>query len=295
MFKKMLLASIATSTFLITTHVAMAQRELPTIRACSGLKGLNYYWVIDEIAKQSKGVLKIINNASKGSLENIDRLVSGECDVAIIQSDSLTVADKAGNVEVGPPLYNEFWHLICNTDSGITRITQLNQNTKILIGEPGNGAEVTWTSFVKADPKRYEIVPHDPIGGMRAAGIVQQGRNASCMAVVTGLNAEGINAINESAKQTNNLRLIPSNDSDILKIKDPKGHYVYIEEIIPSGIYSGGLQPKSIMGSSVKTVAVTAVIAASTDYLDKHNGDYEKFLAAVRNAIPNIKAHVVPH
>ncbi len=295
MLKRILLAGIAASAFVSISNMASAQSNLPTVRVCTGLKGLNYYYVGGEFAKQAKGQMNIQIVTSKGSLDNLAKLSSNECDVAIVQSDALSAVDKLGSVEVGQPLYKEYWHLICNTDSGISRITGLNAKTPILLGDPGSGAELTWMNFVKADPKRYGIVPHEPIAGMRAAGIVQQGDKASCMAVVTGLNAQGIKDINEGAKQSKNLRLISSDDSDMLRIKDPKGHYVYTDETIPGNTYAGGLQPSRFLGSSgIKTVAVTAIIVADSDFIDKHEDDYQKFLHYVANALPGIKAHVEP-
>jgi TRAP-type uncharacterized transport system substrate-binding protein len=290
MFRKTLLTTFLATNLIFANHVAKAQDNLATTRLCTGLINLNYDWAGHEIQKQAKGRLNIVLINSKGSLENLEKL-GKECDVAIVQSDATYAIANSSSIEFGPPLYKELWHLICNTDANISRITELNKNTKLLLGANGGGAEVTWLSFVKADPNRYGVVPHDPIGGLRAAGIVQQGGNAACMAVVTGLNAPGIKEISESATQSNNMRLIPSNDSDILKIKDSKGHFVYMNEEIPSGTYRG-LQPRSIMGSSVNTVGVNAMIVVSSDYLDKHDGDYEKFLSAVKSAVPGIKAHV---
>jgi TRAP-type uncharacterized transport system substrate-binding protein len=292
MFKYPLLVSLA-GTALIGIQPARAD-DIPTIRFCTGLKGLNYNDVVGaEIQKQGKGRINVELVPSKGSLDNLSK-IGKDCDVAVIQSDATAAVGNAGNIEFGPPLYKEYLHLICNTDSGITRITGLNKSTKILLGANGGGAEVTWTAFTKADTDRYGPVPHDPIGGLRAAGIVQQGQAASCMMVITGLNSKGINEINESAKLSGNIHLIPADDGDVLKIKDAKGHYVYADASIPSGTYTSGLQPKSILGSSVKTVSVTAMIVANGDYLDAHDGDYALFLRAVNAALPGIKSIVEP-
>jgi len=289
--KNFLLAGISVFSFGISAAQADT-KPLPVIRLCTGLQGLNYFWTGQEIAKQAKNILDIKVIPTKGSLENLAKLASNDCDVAIVQSDALNAVDKVSNVEVGPALYKEYWHLICNTDANISRITGLNKDTKILLGANGGGAEVTWTSLVKSDPKRYSVVPHDPIGGLRAAGIVQQGSQAACMAVVTGLNSAGIKEINEIAKQSNNMRLIASNDGDILNVKDPKGHLVYTNDSIPSGTYAGGLQPSSLFGSSVDTVSVNALIVSNSDFIDANEGVYTQFLRAVNNAVPGIKEHM---
>jgi hypothetical protein len=279
-------------TVLPTAQAQRSSRDISTVKMCTGLKGLNYYWVGEQIQAQAKNQVNIVLVTSKGSLENIDRLNSGECDVALIQSDTTIAANNAGGIEVGEPLYKEYWHLICNTDANVDRVTKLNQKTPILLGDNGSGVETTWTAFVKADPDRYGKVPHEPKGGQRAAGLVKKGDEAACMAVVTGLNSEGIQTVNNIAKTSDNMRLIPSDDGDILKLKDSKGRLVYTRETIPSKTYDG-LQ-KGWFSSAVNTIGVQAVIAANKDFLDKDQAAYSKFLDAVHKALPTIKAKLEP-
>ena len=276
----------------IANPVQAQRRDLPTVRMCTGLKGLNYYWVGEQIKNQAKNLINLELLTSKGSLDNIDKLNANECDVALIQSDATIAANNAGGIEVGEPLYTEYFHLICNTGANVDRVTGLNQKTKILLGDPGSGAETTWASFVKADPDRYGKVPHDPKGGQRAAGLVKNGDDAACMAVVTGLKSQGINDINEVAKTSDNMRLIPSDDSDILRIKDAKGRNVYTKVTIPGGTYSG-LQ-HGWFSTAVNTIGVQAMIAANTEFLDKNSPAYNQFLRAMHNALPTIRAKLQP-
>lgn len=296
MSRKPLAIIVGISALMLSTNIASAQKPaLPTIKLCTGQEGLNYNFAGTEIRKQAKDILNINLIPSTGSLKNLEGIENGTCDVAIVQSDALNIYSNISGFELGPVLYKEYWHLICNEAANINRITDLTAKNKILIGPNGSGTAVTWESFVKADPARYEVVQHEPIGGLRAAAIVQEGSNAQCMALVTGLNSNAIKEINENAKQKGNLRLVPSNDRDILKTKDGRGRKVYSDVEIPSGTYSGGLQPRSLFGSSVNTVAVNAVIVASSKYIDEHEPDYNKFLRAVNAAIPSIKGRVEPH
>jgi TRAP-type uncharacterized transport system substrate-binding protein len=200
-------------------------------------------------------------------------------------------------LEVGTALYPELLHLICNSEAGLSKITGLTKTTPIMIGPNGSGTSVTWDSFVNSDPSRYGVVPTLPIGGIRALGRVKEGTEASCMLFVTGLKASSINEANVVAKSSSGkLVLVPTNDSDLLKLKSPgkNGKVIYEEALIPSGTYPGGLQPASIMGSSVKTISVNALFVTNTDYIDAHPNDYDSLLRSVNRAIPAVHNRVMP-
>lgn len=290
MLKKFLIYAIGTSSVIMLGSIpAHAQRALTTVRVCTGPVGLTYEKVGQEIQKQSKGILEVTLITTAGSQSNADNIANGVCDTAIVQSDILYVIRNASQLEVGPVFYQEPFNLICNKNSGITRITDANSKTKFLIGANGGGTATTIQSFKKADPKRYENVPTEPIGGLRAAALVDEGSAAQCMALVAGLNSPLMKEINENSKATGNLRLIPADDKDLLNVKDSKGRLIYTQFQIPSGIYAGGLQPSAFFGSSVNTVAVNAELVTSTKFIDDHEDDYSKFLRIVNTALPSIK------
>ena len=72
--------------------------------------------------------------SSNGSVENLDRLASHECDFAIVQSDVVGGAEIAGIAN----LYQEVLHLIARKDSNIERYLDLDGKT-ISLGPTGSG------------------------------------------------------------------------------------------------------------------------------------------------------------
>ena len=276
---------------------------LPVVRICAGPAGLNYEFAVKQIQIQAHGTLDIEGIHTEGSLQNLELLAAEKCDAAIVQSDAFNVykkqnASSALDLEGGRPLYDEFVHFICTKESGITRITQLTNKQTVLIGPNGGGSSVTWESFKIADPDRYGPPKGPqtlPYGGERAVNMLLASE-AQCMIQVTGLKAQGIMKVNAIALQQkeNTLLLEPADDSDMPDVKDIKGKPMYVQEYIPSGTYPGGLQPKSIWGSRVRTIAVHAMFVASTKWADSHEKDYAKVLDMVNRALPAILIHVAP-
>jgi uncharacterized protein len=281
--------------------LALAQKSpaaQPTVKLCTGGRDGNYEFSGIQIAQQAKGALNVAVVNTQGSLENLAKLEKGECDAAIVQNDAYGVYRKQNsqsglNIEKSRSLYPEYLHFICNSQANISKITQLTKNHTILVGPLGGGTSTTWESFKIADPKRYEPIPTLPIGGLRAVNIVQEGSEASCMLFVTGLRSGQINEANQVALNSKGrLVLIAADDSDLPKVKDPKGAFIYTKATIPGGTYPGGLQPSSFLGSSVDTITVDAVLVTNTAFIDANEQSYNILLRAVNNAIPAIKNKV---
>jgi TRAP-type uncharacterized transport system substrate-binding protein len=301
---------ICKSTFIAAAAViaglptlALAQKpapSLPTAKLCTGARDGNYDFSGIQIAQQAKGAVDVVVVNTQGSLDNLAKLDKGDCDAAIVQSDAYGVylkqnARSALNIEKGRVLYQEYMHFICNTDAKLSKITQLSKANTILVGPLGGGTSTTWESFKIADPRRYDAIPTLPIGGLRAVNIVQEGSEAQCMLFVTGLKSGQINEANQVAVNSKGrLALIAADDSDLPKVKDPKGKPIYSKATIPSGTYPGGLQPSSLMGSSVDTIAVDAVFVTNANFINGNEQAYNVLLRAVNSAVPAIKNRVEP-
>lgn len=284
-------------------QIALAQQApaaQPTVRLCTGARDGNYEFAGIQIAQQAKGALNVVILNTQGSLDNLAKLDKGECDAAIVQSDAYGVyikqnAKSALNLEKARSLYQEYLHVICNTQAKLSKITKLTKDHTILVGPLGGGTSTTWESFKNADPKRYGMIPTLPIGGLRAVNIVQEGSEAACMLFVTGLKSGQINEANQVALNSKGrLALIDADDSDLPKVKDPKGKPIYTKATIPSGTYPGGLQPSSMFGSSVDTIAVDAVFVTNAAFINANEEPYNVLLRAVNNAVPAIRNKVEP-
>lgn len=274
---------------------AMAQPA--HVRLCTGVEGGNYDFSGIQVKRQAQGLVPIDLVNTKGSMDNLDRIVGGVCDAAIVQSDAYGVymrqhAGAVLNVERGRVLYPEYIHLVCNKDSGLSKITGLKKGMTVLVGPNGGGSAVTWDSFRMADPKRYGEVGTLPIGGKRGLGLIDDGKDASCMLYVAGLAATSMNEADDFAEKSGHLALVATDDSDVASLKDTKGRPVYETAAIPSGTYPRSFQARSLFGSGIDALSVSAIVISSVPFIEGNDAAYDKFLTAVNRALPAILEHV---
>lgn len=289
--KRLLLASVAV---LLSAHAWAAQAS---VRFCTGPEGGNYDFSGIQVKRQAAGAVQVDLVNTKGSMDNLDRIAAGTCDAAIVQSDAHGVYLKQHpgsvlNVERGRVLYPEYAHLVCNKEAGLSKITGLKKGMTVLVGPNGGGAAVTWDSFKLADPKRYGEVATLPIGGKRGLGMVDDGKDASCLLYVAGLGATGMNEADDFAEKSNHLALVATDDSDVAVLKDTKGRLVYDKTSIPSGTYPKAFQTRSLAGSSIGALSTSAIIVSNVSFIENNDAVYDRFLSAVGKAMPSILEHV---
>lgn len=286
---------LATAFAALGLHAANA--EAPHIRFCTGPEGGNYDYTGIQVAQQARGVIHVDLLRTKGSMENLDRIADGTCDAAIVQSDAHGVYLKQHpgtllNIERGRVLYPEYAHLVCNKTAGLSKITGLRKGMTVLVGPNGGGSSVTWDSFRIADPKRYDEIATLPVGGKRGLGMVDEGMDATCMLYVAGLASSSMNEADAFAEVSGRLTLVPTDDRDVAKLKDPKGRSVYESSSIPSGTYPRAFQTRSLMGSSIGAISASAIVVSNVPYIEANDAAYDKFLAAIGHAMPAILEHV---
>ena len=289
---------------LLATAALTPPAQAEALRLCTGAESGNYYQAGRDIAARAKGRLDVEVVPTAGSLDNLDRLVSGACDAAVVQSDALYVyaRRKPGTrlaLEQSADLYEEKLHLICNKEAGLSKVTKLVPTQRVAIGAPGGGTNITWEAFRLADKKRYEAIPTDPYGGARALSrigtMASEGTSrATCMAYVTGLRAPSMQEADEWAKNNpGKIVLVPADDSDLPGVKDDFGKPLYTRTAIPAGTYPN-LQPKGFFGGSdeVPTLGVRAALVTSTAFIEAKSEAYDRFLSAVGQATPSIRQRV---
>ena len=296
MLKKLLLGS-ASAVMMLVTVPTTASAAAGTIRFCTGPDGGNYSFSGIQVAAQAKNLLNVVLVPTRGSMENLDKLADGSCDAAIVQSDADMVYRKQHpssilSLERGRSLYPEFANLICNKETNLSKITGLKKGMTVLVGPNGGGSSVTWDAFRLADPGRYGPVSTQPIGGKRGLGIIEEGREATCLFYVAGLGASFMNEADTFNERSGKLALVATNDSDVGALKDAKGRPVYEMSAIPSGTYPRSFQTRSLAGSAVSAIAVPAIVVANTNFIDQYESTYDKFLTAVDRALPTILEHV---
>jgi TRAP transporter TAXI family solute receptor len=289
---------LAALTVLTFPTFAQAQSN-PNIRFCSGPSGGNYEFSALEIAKQynsaGKGKIEVFN--TRGSIENLDALRDGKCDVAIVQNDALRVYNKsnrnAQKVERLGKLYDEYVHFICNRKSKINRITQLTPAITVAIGPQGSGSSVTWESFKQSDEKLYGPIPTVPFGGLKAVEKVADGTEAQCMVFTSALKSSYV--VNDiDTIHGNNLVLADADDNDFDNAKD-NNQPIYQRDDIQYDTYSNLQKGLGTFGSrgKVSTVKVGAIIVSSSEFSD-NDQVYNAFVRSKNAAQASILKKVQP-
>ena len=161
--KKLSLISVLTAALVIgqpsygddNDSTVIKATPLTASKICTGpTTGTYYHYAggIIEAAKETLG-LALENVSTVGSLKNAKGIVSGECDMAIVQADlyipsgtdfHTTPESKLFSANRGSVAahYPEMVHILVNRDSGITSIADL-AGKKVNLGEKDSGTFIT--------------------------------------------------------------------------------------------------------------------------------------------------------
>lgn len=203
---------------------------------------------------------------SKGSVQNIDRIISGEADVGIVQLDAYAWyldkhPDAKGKLEVMGSLYKECIHIAVNKDGKVQNEDDLQKSgVTIAVGKQGSGTAVTWDYMMKLEPG-YKKASVSFSGGSRAFGKLslsskkgQSDIDAVMWVTKPNINNKYLKIVRENPQ----LRMIAVNDKDLNDTYKPLGRPIYEFDGLPTkdGWFSDG---------ELKTPCVEAAIVASSD------------------------------
>lgn len=274
-----------------------AQAE-PGFRLCTGYDTGNYFKA-GHLVKRTSTAVPIEVIPTQGSLDNLSKLIAGQCDGAFVQSDAMLVfssknAQSLSGIERAGVLYQEQAHLLCNRHSGVGRITDLTKASTVAVGPDGTGARTTWDAFVLADKKRYAPVQVDPRSGVRALSAVSDGSQVQCLLYVGAPGASFMK--NDAAALGDRVVLVGTDDWDMGAVaKDGQGKGVYGYGEIPAGTYPRIQPGGTLYGTKpVKTVTVDALFVTATGWIGTHEAAYDQVLRAFTAAGPAIKALAAP-
>lgn len=222
-----------------------------------GTKG-NYF----KVGNKLKGLIGGEVLSSKGSVENMDRIMKGEANVGIVQMDAYAwyIAEHPeaeDRLEVMGPLYEECVYLAVNKNGPVQDEDDLqNEGVTVAVGKKGSGTAVTWDFMRQLEPE-YKNAGTSFKGGIRALGKLAAKPNGKLNAVmwVTKPNLEG--KLAQTVLKNENLEFVDLDDKDLNDDYEPTGKPIYNFKKISA---SGGL-----FGGSVKTICVEAVIIADAD------------------------------
>jgi TRAP-type uncharacterized transport system substrate-binding protein len=280
----------------IAAAAAPANAEATKFKLCTGNSQLNYFKAGHMVKAKFPGVEVV---ETKGSLDNLDKVTSGECDGAFVQSDALLVysnrnAKAISSLERAGILYQEQAHMVCNRNLNLSRMVNLTKDMTVAIGPEGSGAHTTWDAFVLADKARYGKILTDNRSGIRAIQAVADGTQVQCALVVTALNSSFMK--NDASNAGDRVVLVGTDDRDMTTVaKDARGQYVYTYGEIPAGTYPR-IQPSgAVYGTkAIGTIQLDAVFVANTNWIDAHEREYDGLLRAFQSAKPEIRKLAQP-
>jgi uncharacterized protein len=118
----------------------------------SGTVGGYYNRLGQQLSESVKSTVDIqVRNApSRGSQQNLQRLVERQTDFALIQLDVASEAMRQGKVKAIAILANEYVHVITQANSGVRSLSDL-QGKRVAVGVPGSGIHFTANQLLQAD------------------------------------------------------------------------------------------------------------------------------------------------
>ncbi|MEC9283669.1 MAG: TAXI family TRAP transporter solute-binding subunit [Bdellovibrionota bacterium] len=219
------------------------------LNICTGSISGTYEYVSSLIADSNDtlGNMNMSTVQSAGSIENLQLLTQGACNLAIVQKDALdefNSTDHGYELEQTSPIYKEYAHLICNSNSRVSKLRDLNQRTKIAIGPENSGSDLTFNklSEMQSDLKMAKPLNMSYETAMKAlVGDDSVDEKVDCVFTVSSLGSELTWEINQisQAMGRQKLEFIELNSSDFEDADDEyefltvdKGEYpsIYFED-----------------------------------------------------------------
>ena len=174
---------------------------------------------------------------SKGSVQNLDRIMKGEAQLGMSQMDVIAwYADKhpasQSKIEIMGGMYQECVYIAYNKNGKVKNEDDLQtEGVTIAVGKKGSGGAVTWDYMRKLEPG-YKKASVSYTGGTRALNKLAVGDSSGIDAVlwVTKPNLNGKYA--QSVINNDSLEFMNVNDKDLNDKYKPTGKPVYVFQTI---------------------------------------------------------------
>ncbi|WP_432809602.1 TAXI family TRAP transporter solute-binding subunit [Pantanalinema sp. GBBB05] len=205
---------------------------------------------LDESAQASIG-MAVQNLSSQGTQQNLQYLLNGQADFALVQLDVASPAMHQGKVQAIALLANEHVHVITRNSSTLKSTADL-QGKRVAIGSPGSGIRYTAEHLLQA--ARLKVKVDNASFDQALKQLID--RKLDAMIYVGSMGAS--KKLRQEFLSYSNLQLLPIQPSlvNYLTIMEP-GSYQVAE--IPTGTYSvrPAIPPQPIPTFSTATVLVT--------------------------------------
>lgn len=254
------------------------------VRITTGTTGKSYIKVGLKLA----AILGLDNGSvmpSKGSMENIDRLMSGEAQIGIAQMDAWAYyvskhPDASYAIEVMGDLYEECLYAAVKKGGKVSNEDDLqSKGHRVAIDVQGSGTNVTWDYMRQLEPG-YANSSVAFIGGTRALGKLAAGAGGDDQRIDAVVWMERPNPESKmvlTVATNKDLEFIDIDDNDLNDKLNGKAIYKFESVPTKSGLFKG----------KVESICTDTVILARTDLPDD-------IMERISNAVLNYKESLMP-
>lgn len=188
------------ATVIMLSFLSSSAHARPTLRLCTGGPQGHYVRVGQLISRAVAKDIDVKVIETRGSWENLGRIHGDEpqCDAMIAQDDAIAVylyehPEKIGEIERVVSLYPEHLQVICNRAVEVSLLSELDPDTRMLVGPYGTGTYITWTLIKRLVPERYGVFRELELGGRKGVAQMLKTGRPQCLLLVQAL-AQGLMA-----------------------------------------------------------------------------------------------------
>lgn len=158
--------------------------DLGEVKICTGTMTSDYTRFANQIAEKTK--LKIKTISTNGSMDNLSKMAHGDCDMAFTQSDTLVTQDLEKVFELDK---SEQSMLLCNNNSGVKSVNDLNSDITVYVGSDQTGSQYTYDTLVSKKVGSFgKNLLNNSKSTVQASTIVDE-NDKSCLFVVDTFDA----------------------------------------------------------------------------------------------------------
>ena len=209
-----------------------------TVTMTSGQEGSAYQRISEQVkrsAEQVKDVQVEDRNDSRGSADNLRRVVEEDVMFALVQLDVVRPALREGKVQTLGILAREHFHLIARADSDLETILDL-QGKRVAMGQEGSGTFFTAERLLSL--ASLEVVPEKLSFSQGRTALAAGEVEAIAYVGTIGMNDTVRSALEQSGEESElplKLLRIPAPVANYITAKYPESYH---QTVIPEGIYN---------------------------------------------------------
>lgn len=231
-----------------------------TVSITTGVKGGSYHGVfgvnLATVLREYGKATEV--KTSKGSIQNAERVASGEAMIGFAQADAYAAwlskhPEQAGNTEIIGALGKECIYVAVREGGPIGDEDDIGKDTKIAVQKKGSGSAESWGYMQQLEDDYAEASTHFT-GGARALSQLKTSRLDAVLWVTTpdNLNHKYLRMVQA---QGSGLKLIDVDDYS-LNNKLPNGQQVYEFSTVEI--------EKGFMADSIETPCTDVLVIANT-------------------------------